>query len=96
MVLRYGELIKERKRTMTQNLINAIEKSKRIKMSVRYLGERQYLVITPQNHNYVVRFETQEGLRYGRCTCKAGSKGFACYHLAKSALVDTAIQQMSH
>jgi hypothetical protein len=80
---------------MTQNLINAIEKSKRIKMSVRYLGQRAYLVITPQNHNYVVRFETQEGLRYGRCTCKAGSKGLACYHLPKAALVDTAIQQMS-
>jgi hypothetical protein len=80
---------------MTQNLINAIEKSKRIKMSVRYLGERQYLVVTPQNHNYVVRFETQEGLRYGRCTCKAGSKGLACYHLPKAGLVDTAIQTMT-
>lgn len=81
---------------MTQNLQNAIEKSKRIKMSVRYLGERAYLVITPQRHEYVVRFEQHDGLRYGRCTCRAGVKGLACYHLPKAALVDTAIQTMSH
>jgi hypothetical protein len=80
---------------MTQNLINAIEKSKRIKMSVRYLGERQYLVITPQNHQYTVRFETINGLRYGRCTCLAGSKNLACYHLPKAGLVDSAIQTMT-
>jgi hypothetical protein len=95
MVLRYGELIKERKRTMTQNLINAIEKSKRIKMSVRYLGQRAYLVITPANHQYTVRFEMINGLRYGRCNCKAGAKNVPCYHLPKAGLVDSAIQQMS-
>jgi hypothetical protein len=81
---------------MTQNLINAIEKSNRIKMSVRYLGSRAYLVITPAKHEYVVRFETQDGLRYGCCSCRAGSKGLAYYHLPKAALVDTAIQTMSH
>ncbi len=81
---------------MTQNLINAIEKSKRIKMSVKYLGSRAYLVITPANHQYTVRFETQEdGLRYGRCTCQAGSRELACYHLPKAALVDAAIQTMT-
>jgi hypothetical protein len=65
-------------------------------MSVRYLGERQYLVITPANHQYTVRFEMINGLRYGRCNCKAGSKGLACFHLPKAAMVDTAIQTMSH
>jgi hypothetical protein len=82
---------------MTTNLQNAIEKSRRIKMSVRYLGSRAYLVITPAKHEYVVRFENDsKGLRYGRCTCKAGAKRLACYHLPKAALVDTAIQTISH
>ncbi len=80
---------------MTQNLINAIEKSKRIKMSVRYLGERQYLVITPQQREYTVRFEVINGLRYGRCNCKAGAKNVPCYHLPKAGLVDSAIQTMT-
>jgi hypothetical protein len=80
---------------MTQNLINAIEKSKRIKMSVRYLGQRAYLVITPANHQYTVRFEMINGLRYGRCNCKAGAKNVPCYHLPKASLVDSAIQTMT-
>ncbi len=79
---------------MTTNLQNAIARATKIKMTVKYLGGRTYLVITPEAHRYVVRFETIDGLRYGRCNCKAGAAGLACYHLPKAALVDTGIQQM--
>ncbi len=79
---------------MTTNLQNAIARATKIKMTVKYLGGRTYLVITPESHKYVVRFETIEGLRYGRCNCKAGVANMACKHLAKAAAVDTGIQNM--
>jgi hypothetical protein len=79
---------------MTTNIQNAIARATKIKMTVKYLGGRTYLVITPESHKYVVRFETIEGKRYGRCNCKAGAARMACKHLAKSALVDTGIQNM--
>ena len=79
---------------MTQQLQNAINKASRIKMAVKFLGNRSYLVVTPQAHKYTVRFENVDGLRYGRCNCKAGAANMACYHLPKAALVDTAIQNM--
>ena len=81
-------------KTMAVNLQNAINKARKIKCTVKALGERAYLVVTPQNHRYTVRFEIFEGARYGRCNCKAGAAGMACYHLPKAALVDTGIQQM--
>ncbi len=79
---------------MTTNIQNEINRASNIKMTVKYLGGRTYLVITPESHRYVVRFETIEGLRYGRCNCKAGAARMACKHLAKSAFVDNAIQNM--
>jgi hypothetical protein len=77
---------------MTTNLQNAIARATKIKMTVKYLGGRTYLVITPEFHKYVVRFETIEGKRYGRCNCKAGVAGMACKHLVKGALVDSGIR----
>jgi hypothetical protein len=79
---------------MSTNLQNAINRAGKIKMTVKYLGGRTYLVITPEFHKYVVRFETIEAKRYGRCNCKAGVANMACKHLAKAAAVDTGIQRM--
>jgi hypothetical protein len=79
---------------MTTNLQNAINKACRIRCAVKVLAGRAYLVTTPQQHAYTVRFEQINGLRYGRCNCKAGGAGLACYHLPKAALVDTGIRQM--
>lgn len=79
---------------MTTNLQNAINKARRIKCAVKILTGRAYLVTTPQRHVYTVRFEQINGLRYGRCNCKAGAAGMACYHLPKAALVDSGIQGM--
>jgi hypothetical protein len=79
---------------MSTNLQNAINRAAKIKMTVKYLGGRTYLVITPEFHKYVVRFETIEAKRYGRCNCKAGVANMACKHLAKAAAVDTGIQRM--
>lgn len=79
---------------MTANLQNAINKARQIRCTVKPLGNRTYLVETPQRHRYTVRFEMREGLRYGLCNCKAGAAGMACYHLPKAALVDTGLQNM--
>lgn len=79
---------------MTTNIQNAIAKARRIRCSVKTIGQRIYLVVTPQQHSYTVRFEQINGLRYSRCNCKAGAAGMACYHLPKAALVDSGIQQM--
>jgi hypothetical protein len=79
---------------MTTNLQNAINKASRIKCAVKLSGSRSYLVITPQGHRYTVRFRTFDGERFGLCNCKAGAARMACYHLAKAAAVDTAIQRM--
>jgi hypothetical protein len=88
-----GEIVKG-KEAMTTNLQNAINKASKIKMTVKLLGARVYLVVTPQGRRYTVRFETIEGQRYGRCNCKAGAARMACYHLPKAALVDTGIERM--
>jgi hypothetical protein len=79
---------------MTAAIERAAKKAAANKCRVKLLGGRTYLVVTPQNHKYVVRFETVEGKRYGRCTCKAGSVNQACYHLIGAAITDTAAQHM--
>jgi len=79
---------------MTTNLQNAINKDRRIKCAVKVLTGRASLVTAPQTHSYTVRFEQINGLRYGRCNCKAGAAGMACYLSAKSAFVDNASQKM--
>ena len=65
---------------MTSQMERAAAKAKANKCRVKLLGGRTYLVITPQAHRYVVRFETHEGKRYGRCNCKAGAADMFCYH----------------
>lgn len=98
---RYGRIFlsvghQQRKgfKAMTKNLQNAINKARSVKCAVKVLGKRIYLVITPQQRRYTVRFEMHNGERYGICSCKAGAFGMACYHLPKAALVDTGLQSL--
>jgi hypothetical protein len=36
--------------------------------------------------SYTVRFELQNGEKFGECNCKAGENGkYVCYHLAAAA-----------
>ena len=79
---------------MTKQMERAAAKAKANKCRVKLLGGRTYLVITPQGHRYVVRFETHEGARYGRCNCKAGAADMFCYHLIGAAIADTAVQHV--
>lgn len=76
------------------DLRNAIAKASRVKCRVAYLGRRSYLVVTPAGRKYTVRFEVREGLRFGWCNCRAAALERPCYHLAKAAAVDSAIQRM--
>lgn len=79
---------------MTKQLQNAINKASKVKMAVKLLAPRAYLVVNPQGRSYTVRFHMHDGQRYGICNCAAGSRNMACYHLPKAALVDSAIQTM--
>lgn len=80
---------------MTKQLERAAAKAKANKCRAQYMGGRQVLVTTPQNHKYTVRFEERGGQRYGICNCKAGAANVACYHLIPAAILDTAIQSMT-
>jgi hypothetical protein len=73
------------------NLQNAINKAKKVKCFAKHIGNRRYLVVTPQNHRYTVRMEMHDGLRYAICNCAAGSKNMACYHIVGAAALDTAL-----
>ena len=48
---------------------------------------RQYRVTNRNNGNqYTVNFFVRkDGKRFGNCSCKGGSAGFACKHLAAAA-----------
>lgn len=75
-----------------RNLTNAITKARKMKCHARPLGNRRYLITTPQQHRYVVSIEIRrDRLRYASCNCAAGTRDLACYHLVPAALLDTAI-----
>jgi hypothetical protein len=80
--------------TQTTQNANSIRKAAKIKCSVRQLPGRAYLVVTPQNHKYVVRFQGGVDDRHGVCTCQAGSLNMPCYHLPKAAIVDDLTSHM--
>lgn len=74
--------------TITEQNKRAIAKASKIKCHVKMLPGRAYLVTTPQRHAYVVRMFNEDGLRFAKCNCAAGSLGNPCFHLYYAALVD--------
>ena len=62
----------------------AIEKARRVKNHVRVLAWRKYEVRTPEQHIYTVTFSVRGGSKLADCTCAAGAKNQACYHIASA------------
>jgi hypothetical protein len=71
----------------TENTQRAIERCKQLKPKVSFVDERVFTVQSANNDNsYTVRFELQNGEKFGECNCKAGENGkYVCYHLAAAA-----------
>ena len=73
----------------TENTVRAIERCKQLKPTVRFVADRIFAVQSANNSNsYTVRFDVQNGEKFGQCECKASEKGLICYHLVGAAQVN--------
>ena len=72
-----------------ENTQRAIERCKQLKPKVRFVAERTFQVESANNSNvYHVRFDVQNGEKFGQCECKAAEKGLICYHIVAGATVN--------
>lgn len=79
----------------TDKLQNAIARAKQLRPTVRFLGERHFVVCSSRNRNeYEVRFAVVNGVKQGQCSCRAGQEGMPCYHLAAAASVNIGVAAM--
>jgi len=70
----------------TENTTKAIERCRKLKPQVRFVAERVFAVKSANNTNsYTVRFDVQNGKKFGQCECKASERGFCCYHIIAAA-----------
>ena len=70
----------------TENTQRAIEKCKQLKPKVKFIKDRLYVVYSANNSNvYHVRFDVQNGEKFGECECKAAERGLVCYHIVAGA-----------
>jgi hypothetical protein len=73
----------------SENTTRAIERCKQLKPKVRFVADRTFSVKSANNENsYTVRFEVQNGEKFGVCECKASEKGLICYHIIGAATVN--------
>ncbi len=73
----------------SENTQRAIERCKQLRPKVQFIGERTFAVKSANNNNsYTVRFDVQNGEKFGQCECKASEKGLVCYHIAGAAQVN--------
>ena len=70
----------------TENTAKAIERCRKLKPTVRFVAERVFAVQSANNTNaYTVRFDVQNGEKFGQCECKASERGLVCYHIIGAA-----------
>ncbi len=70
----------------TENTAKAIERCRKLKPTVRFVTERTFFVKSANNSNsYTVRFDVQNGEKFGECECKASERGLVCYHIIGAA-----------
>ncbi len=73
----------------TENTTKAIERCRKLKPQVRFIAERTFAVKSSNNTNsYTVRFDVQNGEKFGLCDCKASERGLVCYHIIGAATVN--------
>ncbi len=69
--------------TTAAKLENAINKARTVKPLVRVAKFGSYTVTNKTTGaTYEVTCEKRDGKRFASCTCKAGERGTACYHVA--------------
>ncbi len=72
-----------------QNTTKAIERCRKLKPQVRFIAERTFSVKSANNTNsYTVRFDVQNGEKFGECNCKAAERKLVCYHIIGAATVN--------
>ncbi len=80
--------------TSADKLTNAINKARTVKPLVRVNAFGSYTVTNKATGaTYAVECVKRDGSRFASCTCKAGERGQACYHIA--AAVSAHIQLAS-
>ena len=73
-------------RLTKENTQKAIAKCKQLKPKVKFLKDRLFVVYSANNSNvYYVRFDVQNGDKFGQCECKASERGLVCYHIIGAA-----------
>ena len=73
-------------RLTTENTQKAIERCKQLKPKVRFVKDSLFVVYSTNNPNaHHVRFDVQNGVKFGECECKASERGLVCYHLIAGA-----------
>ncbi len=69
--------------TTAAKLENAINKARTVKPRVRINRFGSYSVTNKATGaTYIVECAKRDGKRFAHCTCKAGERGQACYHIA--------------
>ena len=69
-----------------ENTQCTIERCKQLKPKVQFIKDRLFVVYSANNSNvYHVRFDVQNGEKFGECECKAAEKGLVCYHIVAGA-----------
>lgn len=72
--------------TSADKLQKAISKARTVKPLVRINAFGSYTVINKQTGaTYSVECLKRNGRRFAACSCKAGERGQACYHVAAAA-----------
>ena len=70
----------------SENTLAAIERCKQLRPKVHFIKDRLFVVYSANNSNvYHVRFDVQNGEKFGQCECKASEKGLICYHIIAGA-----------
>ena len=71
--------------TTAATLENAINKARTVKPRVHINRFGSYTVTNKATGaTYTVECMKREGKRFAHCTCKAGERGQACYHVASA------------
>jgi uncharacterized protein YjhX (UPF0386 family) len=71
--------------TSAATLEKAINKARTVKPLVRIVKFGAYSVTNKATGaTYTVECAKRDGKRFAHCTCKAGERGQACYHLASA------------
>ena len=73
----------------SENTQRAIERCRQLKPKVKFIQDRLFVVYSANNSNvYHVRFDVQNGEKFGVCECQASKKGLICNHLIAGATVN--------